>query len=141
MNALDPTPLDRRNQGWMRVECPVLADLSAQPKRFSIGRKKQLDGRSIKADPVVERFHLMALVDATNDHHSHQNRAFIDVTWIACVKRGSVEVGSPLKGKLSSNLNEAWRGGADYVAEIRIFVLTVHSSRPEKLSMVEDVVG
>ena len=89
--------------------------------------------------PVVKRFHLMALVDATNDHHSHQNRAFIDVTWIACVKRGSVEVGSPLKGKLSSNLNEAWRGGADYVAEIRIFVLSVHSSRPEKLSMVEDV--
>src|SRR3979411_358220 len=87
MNALDPPALDRRNQGWMRVECPVHAGLSAQPKRFSIGRKKQLDGRSIKADPEVERFHLMALLDASNHHHSHQNLGFIDVTWIACEER------------------------------------------------------
>lgn len=53
MNGFDPAGFNSRNQGWMRVQCPVLADLAFQAKLFPVGRQEQLNGGSIEPDAVI----------------------------------------------------------------------------------------
>ena len=38
VHALDPAALDRRDQGWMRVERPVTTDFPLEPKGLAVGR-------------------------------------------------------------------------------------------------------
>ena len=63
----------------MRVQRPVTADLPLQSELSAIGRQQQLDGRCIEADAVVQRRHTIALIDAANHHHPHQDVQLVDV--------------------------------------------------------------
>ena len=87
VHALDPAAFDRRDQGRMRIERPVAADLSLQAERLAIGGQQQLDGGGIEADAVVERGDAVALVDAADHHHAHQHLQLVDVARIAREQR------------------------------------------------------
>ena len=73
MHALDPAGFDRGDQRRMRIQGPVPADLALQPELLAVGRQDQFDRGGVEADAVVERLHLMALVDAADRHHRHQD--------------------------------------------------------------------
>ena len=73
MHRLYEARFDRRNQCRVRVQCPVLADLSLQPERFGIGGEQQFDGGGIEADAVIQTIHAVRGVDALDGHHCHQH--------------------------------------------------------------------
>ena len=75
----------------MRVKRPVLTDFAFQPQLFTIGREQQLNGGGVKADPVVERLHLMFRVDAFNRHHRHQNMFLFNQARVAGKERFNKE--------------------------------------------------
>jgi len=87
VDALDPAAFDRRNQGRMRVEGPVAADLAFQAERIAVSRQQQFDGGGVEADAVVQGRHFMPLVDAADDHHGHQDLQFGDVARVAREQR------------------------------------------------------
>src|SRR3984957_17286381 len=63
-NALNPSALDSRNQFGVRVQRKVLADFSAKPEGFSIGREKKFNGSRVEANSVIERLDQMFFIDA-----------------------------------------------------------------------------
>jgi hypothetical protein len=75
----------------MRVERPVLADLALQAELLAIGGQDQLDGGRVEADAVVERLHVVALVDAADRHHRHQDVHRLDQARIAREQRFAEE--------------------------------------------------
>ncbi|MNZ68782.1 hypothetical protein D3C78_870580 [compost metagenome] len=91
MHAFDPATFNRRNQGRVRIERPVAADLAFEAEGFAVGRQDQLDGRGVETDAVVEGLHVVFFVDAANRHHRHQHVHRLDVPWIAGEKRFDVE--------------------------------------------------
>src|SRR5215472_711701 len=68
----------------MWIQYPVLADLSPQTKRLAVGWQQELDGGGVESDTVIQRMNLVEFVDATDDHHPHQNLKIVDMPWIAC---------------------------------------------------------
>ncbi len=76
VDAFDPSAFDGGNERRVRVERPVPADLALEAERFRIGREQQLDGGGVEPDAVVERQHPVALVDAANGEHGHEDVLF-----------------------------------------------------------------
>src|ERR1700733_11902860 len=54
VNALNPSALDSRNQGGVRIQREVQADLSAKPERLSIGGEKKFNGSRVETNSVIE---------------------------------------------------------------------------------------
>ena len=71
----------------MRVKRPVLADLALEAQLLAIGRQQEFDGRGVEAQAVVQRLHLMALVDTADGHHRHQHMHRFDQSRIAGEQR------------------------------------------------------
>ena len=91
MHAFDPAALDRRDQRRVRVERPVAADLAFQAQRLAVGRQDQLDGGGVEADAMVERLHLVSLVNTANRHHRHQHMHRLDMARVAGEQRLDIE--------------------------------------------------
>ena len=62
----------------MGIEDPVAADLALQAKLLAVGGQQQLDGRTVKADAMVETLHAVLGINALNDHHAHQDIGILD---------------------------------------------------------------
>src|ERR1700761_2170292 len=58
MNALNPSALDSWNECGEWIQRKMLADLSTEPERLSIGWKKKFDGGRVETDSVIERLNL-----------------------------------------------------------------------------------
>src|SRR5471030_564510 len=54
MHAFDPAAFNGRDQGWVRVEGPVAADLAFEAEGFAVGRQDQFDGGGVETDAVVQ---------------------------------------------------------------------------------------
>lgn len=67
------------------------ADLALQAEGLAVGRQDQLDGRGVEADAVVQRLHVVPLVDAADRHHRHQHVDRLDVARVAGEQRLDVE--------------------------------------------------
>ena len=61
--------------------------LPLQAELLAVGRQDQFDRGRVEADAVIERLHLMALVDAANRHHRHQDLHSADVARVAREER------------------------------------------------------
>ena len=51
----------------------MLADLALEAEPIAVSRQQQLDGGGVEADAVVQRLHLVLLVDTAQRHHRHQH--------------------------------------------------------------------
>ena len=71
----------------MRIQRPVLADLALQAQLLAVRGQDQLDGGGVEADAVVQRLHVVALVDATDGHHRHQDVHRLDQARVAREQR------------------------------------------------------
>jgi hypothetical protein len=69
----------------------MAADLALQAELLAIGRQQQLDGGRVEADAVVQRLHAMALVDAADRHHAHQDVHRLDEARVAREQRFDVK--------------------------------------------------
>ena len=67
----------------MGVQHPVAADLALQAKLLAVGGQQQLDGRTVKADAMVETLHAVLGINALNDHHAHQDIGILDELGVA----------------------------------------------------------
>ena len=91
VHAFHPAGFNGGNQRRMRVQRPVATDLALETQALTIRRQDQLDGSSVEADAVVERLHVVALVDAANRHHRHQHVHRLDEARVAREQRLDVE--------------------------------------------------
>jgi hypothetical protein len=78
----------------VRVQRPVLADLSAQTELLAVGRQDQLDRRRVEPDAVVELVHFVALVHTTDREHRLQDLDVADQMRIA--REQSLHVARPI---------------------------------------------
>ena len=69
----------------------MAADLALQAQLFAVGRQQQFDRGGIEADAMVERLHVVALIDATDRHHPHQHVHRLDQARIACEQRFDIK--------------------------------------------------
>src|SRR6516164_7032650 len=53
MNALDPTTFNSRNEGRVRVQCPMFANLSLQAQRFAVRGQQQFDRGCVETDAMI----------------------------------------------------------------------------------------
>ena len=79
MHRLHPAGFDRRDQGRVGVERPVLADLAFEAQGFAVGGQQQLDGGGVETDAVVQPLHAVFGVDALDRHHGHQHLDLADL--------------------------------------------------------------
>ena len=70
-DALDPAALNGGDQRRMGVKCPVAANFTLEAQPLTVGGQQQLDGRTVKADAMVETLYAVLGVNALNDHHAH----------------------------------------------------------------------
>jgi hypothetical protein len=84
VNAFDPAAFDCGDHCRVRVQRPVFADLSAQPKRLPIRRQKKFNGRRIEANSMIQRVNLMPFIYSADRHHADKNLQIVDVARVAC---------------------------------------------------------
>jgi hypothetical protein len=61
----------------------MFTNLAAQSERLAVGRQQKFDRPGIESNSVVERVHLVPLINTANDHHSHENLKISDLPRIA----------------------------------------------------------
>ena len=106
MHAFDPAAFNGRDQGWVRVEGPVAADLAFEAEGFAVGRQDQFDGGGVETDAVVQGLNVVFFVDPADRHHRHQHVHRLDVAWVAGEQRFDVK-------RLVGHHDEIDPGGGD----------------------------
>ena len=91
VDLLHPARLDRRDQGGVRVQREMRADLALEAGLLRIGRQQQLDGGGVEADPVVQPFDTIRRINALDRHHGHQDLRLGDLRRVAGEQRLDVE--------------------------------------------------
>ena len=79
VDGIYPAGFDSGDEGGMRVQGPLRANLPLKAQLLCIGRQDQFDGGGVKADAVVEALDAVFLVDAFDGHHCHEYLGIGDV--------------------------------------------------------------
>ncbi len=91
VDLVDPAGFDRRNQGRVRIQREVRADLALEAERLAVGRQQQLDRGGVEPDAVIEPAHTVGRVDALDGEHRRQDLGLGDGGGIAGEERLDVE--------------------------------------------------
>ena len=91
MHLLHPAGLDRGDEGRMRVEREMRADLPSQAERLAISRQQEFDRSRVEADAVVESLHPVTCIDALDGNHGGQDLRLGHRGGVACEERLHVE--------------------------------------------------